>query len=140
VISYTGGLRRIQVYAPQIACKAKAAAAARMTPCKGAGFRLRQASHVSVTTLPPGEPPVKDRRHTSEDGWRETIFNPLMLERQMFTAEPSYFNFLMEHRCMRRVPFTRAVGLIPDLTSVVRARRPQRVQAMSLKSDIKPGR
>jgi hypothetical protein len=59
----------------------------------------------------------------------------------MFTAEPSYYNFLMEHRCLRRsrVPFAQAVGLIPDLTSVMRARRPQRVQAMSLKGDIRPG-
>jgi hypothetical protein len=72
----------------------------------------------------------------------ETLFNPLMLERQMLTAEPSYFNFLMEHRSVRRVrvPFAQAVGLIPELASVVRARRPQRVQAMLLKSDLQPGR
>ena len=59
----------------------------------------------------------------------------------MFTAEPSYYSFLMEHRCARRirVPFAQAVGLIPDLMSVRRARRPQRLQALSLKGDIKPG-
>jgi hypothetical protein len=54
--------------------------------------------------------------------------NQLMLERQMLTAEPSYFNFLMGHRCMRRarVPFAQAAGLVPDLTSVLRTRRLQR--------------
>jgi hypothetical protein len=126
VIFHTGGRRQIQVSALQIACKAKAAAAAQ-PPAKGRVFRLRRAS-----TFPrcrsPDEPPVQDRRHTGEGGCQETLFNPLMLERQMFTAEPSYFNFLMEHRCVRRarVPFAKAVGLIPELTSVVRARWPQR--------------
>jgi hypothetical protein len=52
----------------------------------------------------------------------------------MFTAEPSYFNFLMEHRSTRRVgvPFVPAVGVIPELTCVERSRRPQRERAVSL--------
>lgn len=45
-------------------------------------------------------------------------------ERQMITAEPSYFDFLMKHRCPRRtrVPFAQAVGVMPELTRVVRLR------------------
>jgi hypothetical protein len=48
------------------------------------------------------------------------------LERHMTTAEHSYFNFLMEYRCARRVriPFAQAVGVMPDLACVARARRP----------------
>jgi hypothetical protein len=42
----------------------------------------------------------------------------------MFTAEPSYFDFLMKHRTPRRtrVPFAQAVGVVPEpeLTRVVR--------------------
>jgi hypothetical protein len=43
----------------------------------------------------------------------------------MTTAEHSYFNFLMEYRCARRVriPFAQAVGVMPDLACVARARR-----------------
>jgi hypothetical protein len=41
----------------------------------------------------------------------------------MTTAEHSYFNFLMEHRCARRVriPFAQAVGGMPEHTPVDRA-------------------
>ena len=47
----------------------------------------------------------------------------------MFTSEPSYFNFLMEHPGARRVrvPFRQAVGIMPKLTRATRSRRPQRV-------------
>ncbi len=47
----------------------------------------------------------------------------------MFTTEPSYFNFLMEHRCARRVrvPIRQAVGIMPGLTRATRSRRLQRV-------------
>jgi hypothetical protein len=52
----------------------------------------------------------------------------------MFTAEPSYFNFLMEHRCVRRVrvPFAQAVGVMPDLPRAERSRRWQRMEAAPL--------
>jgi hypothetical protein len=42
----------------------------------------------------------------------------------MITAEPSYFDFLMKHRCPRRirVPFAQAVGVMPELGPVVRFR------------------
>jgi hypothetical protein len=52
----------------------------------------------------------------------------------MFTAKPSYFNFLMEHRCgcRVRVPFAQAVGVMPELTCVERSRRSQRERAVSL--------
>ncbi len=42
----------------------------------------------------------------------------------MITAEPSYFDFLMKHRCHRRVrvPFAQAVGVMPELSRVVRLR------------------
>ncbi len=51
----------------------------------------------------------------------------------MFTTEPSYFNFLMEHRCGRRVrvPFARAAGLMPEVACAERARRSQRERAAS---------
>jgi hypothetical protein len=41
----------------------------------------------------------------------------------MTTAEHSYFNFLMEYRCARRVriPFAQAVGVMPERTPVDRA-------------------
>jgi len=44
----------------------------------------------------------------------------------MFTSEPSYFNFLMKNRSVRRtpVPFAQAVGVLPELAHVVRYRPP----------------
>ena len=52
----------------------------------------------------------------------------------MITAEPSYFNFLMEHRCVRRVrvPFAQAAGVIPDLPRALGSRRWQRMEAAPL--------
>jgi hypothetical protein len=52
----------------------------------------------------------------------------------MLTAEPSYFNFLMEHRCVRRVrvPFAQAVGVMPNFPRAVRSRRWQRIETASL--------
>jgi hypothetical protein len=46
----------------------------------------------------------------------------------MITAEPSYFDFLMKHRCPRRtrVPFAQAVGVMPELGRVVRLRASDR--------------
>jgi hypothetical protein len=41
-------------------------------------------------------------------------------------AEPSYFNFLMEHRChLRRgaVPFAQTYGVMPELGYAVRRHR-----------------
>jgi hypothetical protein len=85
-----------------------------------------------------------------EDRWRETFFSTSrFVERQMFTAEPSYFNFLMGHRCVRRarVPFTQAVGVMPEVTCVERSRWSQRDRAVSLnvgdhfaERNKKPGR
>jgi hypothetical protein len=47
------------------------------------------------------------------------------MERQMLTGEPSYFNFLMTNRGVRRsaVPFARATGVLPELARAVRATR-----------------
>jgi hypothetical protein len=44
----------------------------------------------------------------------------------MFTSEPSYFDFLMKNRSVRRtpVPFAQAVGILPELAHVVRYRPP----------------
>jgi hypothetical protein len=41
----------------------------------------------------------------------------------MTTAEHSYFNFLMEYRCARRVriPFAQAVGVMPERAPIDRA-------------------
>jgi hypothetical protein len=52
----------------------------------------------------------------------------------MFTAEPSYFNFLMEHRSGRRVrvPLAQAAGFMPEAASAERSRRSQRERAASL--------
>jgi hypothetical protein len=52
----------------------------------------------------------------------------------MFTTEPSYFNFLMEHRCARRVrvPFMQAAGAMPEATYVERSRWSQHDRAASL--------
>lgn len=50
----------------------------------------------------------------------------------MFTAEPSYFNFLMEHRPGRRVRFAQAVGVIPELTRGERSRRSPRDRSVAL--------
>lgn len=36
----------------------------------------------------------------------------------MVIAEPSYFDFLMQHRCRRcRIPFAQAAGFLPEFTS-----------------------
>ena len=45
----------------------------------------------------------------------------------MATAEPSYFDFLMKHSCVRRgrVPFAEAVGVMPELSRVESSRRDQ---------------
>ncbi len=42
----------------------------------------------------------------------------------MTTAQSTYFDFLMKHRCPRRirVPFAQAVGVMPELMPVVRLR------------------
>jgi hypothetical protein len=42
----------------------------------------------------------------------------------MFTAEPSYFNFLMQNRGLRRtpVPFVQAAGILPELARRIRFR------------------
>jgi hypothetical protein len=47
------------------------------------------------------------------------------MERQMLTGEPSYFNFLMTKRGLRRtpVPFAPAAGVLPDLARAVRVTR-----------------
>jgi hypothetical protein len=52
----------------------------------------------------------------------------------MFTAEPSYFNFLMEHRSGRRVrvPLAQVAGFMPEAASTERSRRLQRERAVSL--------
>jgi hypothetical protein len=44
----------------------------------------------------------------------------------MLTGEPSYFDFLMKNRGVRRttVPFVQAVGVLPELARAVRFRRP----------------
>jgi hypothetical protein len=43
----------------------------------------------------------------------------------MLTSEPSYFDFLMKRRGLRRtrVPFAPPVGVIPEVTRQVRTRR-----------------
>jgi hypothetical protein len=53
----------------------------------------------------------------------------------MFTAEPSYFNFLMEHRSGRRGRFAQAVGVMPELTGEERSRRAQRERSIVLNGD-----
>jgi hypothetical protein len=61
----------------------------------------------------------------------------------MFTAEPSYFNFLMERRCAgrARVPFMQAAGVMPELARMERSRWSQRDRAVSLnRGDHFPGR
>jgi hypothetical protein len=47
------------------------------------------------------------------------------MERQMFTGEPSYFDFLMKNRGLRgaRVPFVQAAGVLPELACAVRVMR-----------------
>jgi hypothetical protein len=42
----------------------------------------------------------------------------------MLTAEPSYFNFLMQNRGLRRtpVPFAQAAGVLPELARSIRFR------------------
>jgi len=42
----------------------------------------------------------------------------------MFTSEPSYFDFLMKNRRVRRtaVPFVQAVGVLPELARSARFR------------------
>lgn len=52
------------------------------------------------------------------------------MERQMITAEPSYYDYLMKNRCVRRtrVPFAQAVGVMPELTRNVRSSMPQRTR------------
>ncbi len=42
----------------------------------------------------------------------------------MLTSEPSYFDFLMKNRGVRRtpVPFAQAVGVLPELAYAVRFR------------------
>ena len=53
----------------------------------------------------------------------------------MRTGAPSYFDFLMKHRCSRRprVPFAQAVGIMPDFAHVLRSRVPQRMQPVAPK-------
>jgi hypothetical protein len=56
----------------------------------------------------------------------------------MFTAELSYFNFLMQRPGRRvRAASGRAAGVMPDLACVSRSRRPQRMQFFGQK--IAPG-
>jgi hypothetical protein len=57
----------------------------------------------------------------------------------MYTAEPSYFVFLMHHRCGRRlrVASGQAAGVMPDIACAMRARLPQR---MEFGQKIAPGR
>jgi hypothetical protein len=52
---------------------------------------------------------------------------PGRLETQMLT-EPSYFDFLMKHRCDRRarVPLAQAAGVLPERKRIVRPRRAER--------------
>ncbi len=66
------------------------------------------------------EPPAAGRRHIMEDMQRTQT-----MERQMLTSEPSYFNFLMKSRGLRRarVPFVQAAGVLPDLARAVRVTR-----------------
>jgi hypothetical protein len=54
----------------------------------------------------------------------EDMLSFRMMERHMITSEPSYFNFLMKNRGVRRtpVPFAQAVGILPELARSVRFR------------------
>ena len=56
----------------------------------------------------------------------EDMLATRLMERHMFTGEPSYFNFLMKNRAFRRapVPFAQAVGVLPELAHAVRYRPP----------------
>ncbi len=60
----------------------------------------------------------------------------------MFTAEPSYFNFLMDHRSRRRVsvPFAQAAGIAPGRAGTVRSRRSLRLPAVRLPAVNSRGR
>jgi hypothetical protein len=42
------------------------------------------------------------------------------------TSEPSYFDFLMKNRSVRRtpIPFAQAVGVLPELARSIRFRPP----------------
>jgi hypothetical protein len=50
----------------------------------------------------------------------------------MLTSEPSYFDFLMKRRCLRRtrVPFAQATGVMPELTRHLRTYGPERTRAI----------
>jgi hypothetical protein len=65
---------------------------------------------------------------------RNVFSTSRFVERQMFTAEPSYFKFLMEHRCARRArfPFVLAVGVMPEISCAERLRWSPRDRAVSL--------
>jgi len=67
---------------------------------------------------PAREPPAARRRQIVEDSSHE------MMERHMLTSEPSYFNFLMKSRGLRRtpVPFAQATGVLPEPPHGVRFR------------------
>jgi hypothetical protein len=50
----------------------------------------------------------------------------------MLTSEPSYFDFLMKRRPLRRtrVPLAQAAGAMPDLKRHPRTRRPERTPSI----------
>jgi hypothetical protein len=52
-------------------------------------------------------------------------------------AEPSYFNFLMEQRCVRRgaAPLAQAFGVMPELDGAARRRRSPPRQRASIAVD-----
>jgi hypothetical protein len=54
------------------------------------------------------------------------------MERQMLTSEPSYFDFLMKRRSLRRtrVPFAQAAGVMPEVKPHPRTRRPERMPSI----------
>src|SRR5262252_10395590 len=75
--------------------------------------------HLSLQgAWPAREPRVVGSRHIMEDSSHQ------MMERHMLTSEPSYFNFLMKTRGLRRtpVPFARAAGVQPEFSRGVRLR------------------
>ena len=50
----------------------------------------------------------------------------------MLTSEPSYFDFLMTRRSLRRtrVPFAQAAGVMPEVKRHPRTRRPERMPSI----------
>jgi hypothetical protein len=70
------------------------------------------------------EVPRLNRRTLAGDTFQGDSRNQTA-ERQMLTSEPSYFNFLMTNRGLRRAPvsFRKAVGILPELARAIRATR-----------------